>query len=304
MQDQLISAPPHPDPLLARSFNLSLLASNLSPSTIRVYLDALSHFRAYLSDMGMPKVPSAIHREHVESFIADQLASKKPATAATRTRALRRYFNWLLEEGEIARSPMERIKEPHVSLNPPPVLTKEQLQSLFESCAGHSFEDRRDTAILRLLLDTGMRRMEIASLKIDDFDLESSTCLVMGKGRKWRIVAFGRNSARDLDRYLRMRRYHRNASLPQLWLGRQGAMRADTILRMVKRRAAKVGVRAWTHLFRHIFVSLLLEAGAQEGDVMTLGGWSNRAMLDRYGASTRVKRALAAHRKFSPGDNI
>src|SRR5918912_1514645 len=98
--------------LLANSFRRSLLAANKSPKTIKAYLDAVNLFAAFLAEKGMPCSVSAISREHVESFLADQLARWRPATAATRHKSLRVFFNWLVEEGEITASPMRHVKAP------------------------------------------------------------------------------------------------------------------------------------------------------------------------------------------------
>src|SRR5204862_114949 len=82
----------------------------------------------------------------------------KPATASNRFRALQVFFGWLAEEGEIKVSPMVNMKPPHVPEEPPQVLTEEQLRRLLRACEGREFEARRDMAIIRMLLDCGMRR--------------------------------------------------------------------------------------------------------------------------------------------------
>src|SRR3954454_16152872 len=86
---------------LATSFRRALLAENKSPATIKTYTTAVDQLGAYLTAMGMPSVPSAITREHVESFISDLLARRKPATAANRYMGLHVWFKWLVEEGEL-----------------------------------------------------------------------------------------------------------------------------------------------------------------------------------------------------------
>src|SRR6185437_2662601 len=96
----------------------------------------------------------------------------KPATANNRFRALQAFFKWCLEEGEITSSPMDRMAPPQVPEQPPEVLTEEQLSRLLHACEGQDFASRRDAAIIRLLLDTGMRRAELAGLTMADLDLD------------------------------------------------------------------------------------------------------------------------------------
>src|SRR5438128_2001952 len=71
---------------------------------------AVDQLGAFLARNGMPTEVSAIHREHVESYLEDVLARFKPATAANKYRGLQQFFNFLVDEGEITASPMERMK--------------------------------------------------------------------------------------------------------------------------------------------------------------------------------------------------
>ena len=168
----------------------------------------------------MPTQVENITREHVESFIAELLEKWKPATANNRYRGLQSYFNWLVEEGEIKTSPMARMKPPRIPETPPEILDLEDLQKLLKACEGHGFEERRDMAIIRILIDTGVRRSEMAGLTLEDIDLDQQTLRVVGKGSRVRLAPYGRKAARDLDRYLRVRQQRADASTPHLWLGK------------------------------------------------------------------------------------
>jgi len=70
-------------------------------------------------------------------------------------------IRWLEDEGEIARSPMERMRPPKVVEQPVPVLSTDELRSLLRACEGRSFAARRDTAIVSVFLDTGARLAEL-----------------------------------------------------------------------------------------------------------------------------------------------
>ena len=107
----------------------------------------------------MPTEVTSITREHVEAFMEHLLETRSPATASNRYRALKRFFGFLVEEGELTSSPMERMKPPMVPEVPPPVLTEDQLKALLKACAGKTFEDKRDTALVRCFIDTGGRRI-------------------------------------------------------------------------------------------------------------------------------------------------
>jgi integrase len=126
-------------------------------------------------------------------------------------------------------------------------------------------------------------------------------------GRRHRAVSLEVKTARALDRYLRERRRHPYADTSRLWLGSRSrpALSADGVDAMLKRRGAEAGIRTLhPHAFRHTWAHAFRAAGGNQGDLMVLGGWRSRAMLDRYGKAAAVDRAADADRRLSLGDRI
>src|SRR5918997_2028613 len=205
---------------LLRSFARSLRARNRSPKTVSSYLEAARLLSEHAHDRGL----LVLTRSDIEEFLADQLERHRPTTAAVRFRSLQQFYRWAVAEELIDTTPMAGLSPQTIPEQPVPVLDEAQLARLLGCMSSRSFDDRRDTAIVRLFLDTGMRLSEMAGLALSDIDLDADVALVLGKGRRPRACPFGDKTGQAIERYLRERSKHRLAKSGQLWIGGRGDM--------------------------------------------------------------------------------
>src|SRR5215213_4176905 len=195
---------------LNRSFRRTLEAENKSPRTVEAYTDAVRFLALYCQAHGKPLLARQLRREHIQDFIADQLGRWKPATAHNRYRSLHAFFKWAVAEGDLQASPMDGMKPPNLPEQPIGVIRAEQLVRLLKTCEGRDFTSRRDTVIILLLVDTGMRRAECVGMTVDDVELDQRMC-----GCSARVTDRGRSrlAARPLRPWTAICGYARSIDL-------------------------------------------------------------------------------------------
>jgi site-specific recombinase XerD len=289
---------------LLDSWHLALKADRKSWQTIDSYLRGVRLFLRWCDDNGHAPV---LDRPTVRAWIAQLMDNGAEAnTARTRQMALKRYSAWLTEEEELDRDELLSLRPPKLDVKVVNRLTDDQCAALIKVCSGKKFIDRRDEALIRLMLETGIRAGEAMNMTLADVDLATGTAVVKrGKGGKGRTVPFGPQTARALDRYLRARSQHGLADRPDLWLGAGNRTLAyNGTDKAIKARAKAAGIADFhLHLFRHTAASRWLAAGGSEGGLMAVAGWSSREMLDRYTRATASERAAAESRKLDLGGN-
>src|SRR5271170_2792200 len=198
------------------SFALRLAAEGKAAKTIRTYPEAVRWFAA-------ARLPGRASWEQVSSrdiqrWMAWLLDRYSTAYASNQYRALQQFFKWLAAEDGLP-DPMAGLQPPRVRDKLVPVFTGQELTRLEQACAGRSFAQRRDTAIIAVFTATGIRLSELSGLRCTDVDLWQREITIRGKGGKGRVVKIGHQTARNLDRYQRSRSRHTLAWQPQLWLG-------------------------------------------------------------------------------------
>jgi site-specific recombinase XerD len=262
---------------LVESWQLNLQSEGKAVTTVQSYT---GHVRNWLRWCEQTGRPAELTRELVQAHIAGMLgAGSEPNTARLRLASLRAFTRWLADEDEIDADPLLGMRPPKLTTKVTESLTDDQLRLLLKACAGKSLRDRRDEAIVRLMLETGLRAGEVIALQTTDLDLKRGLVTVRrGKGGKGRIAPFSSQAAAALDRYLRARRSHPRADSPALWVG--------------------VGGKGFGY---HGLNDTLRDRGSEQG-LMAVAGWSTRSMIDRYTGASAAERAAAEARSLGLGE--
>jgi site-specific recombinase XerD len=208
------------------------------------------------------------------------------------------------------RNPADKLELPMPEAPIIPVIADEDLAKLIKSMNGTTFVDRRDTAIVRVLLDTGMRRGELVGIDLDDLNLRAQEVLVHGKGGRDRIVPFSGKTALSLRKYLRARAAHGGAESPALFLsmrlGKSWRLTGGSVGEMISRRCQNVGLgHIHPHQLRHTWASDMKASGASDQQLEVLAGWAPGSIMSRrYGSALAVQQARDVARRLARGDRV
>ena len=304
------TAGPAPDlDLLLPSWLLSMRADRKSAATIKTYTDGVRFYLAWCAEEGLEPLSRSSLRAWTTSLMD---GGNQPATAVARQLAMRRYAAWLTEEGELPADPFLGIKAPKLDAKVVEPLKDDELRALLAACippkgltSAQVLRYRRDEAMLRFMLETGARAGEVVAIELSDLDLPGGTAIIRkGKGGKGRVVPFGPATAQALDRYLRLRRAHRLAASPALWLGDRGkGFSYDALHKTLGERAAAAGIVGFhPHKMRHTAAHRWLAAGGSEGGLMAVAGWTRPDMLMRYTKAQASNRAADEARGLNLGE--
>lgn len=298
--------------MLVTSWELALRADGYADNSVKSYVRAVADLAEWLGENHPGVGPADIDRDQLRAWVVHVRDSRSSGSARSMFGGgIRHFFKWCIAEGEIDHDPAAGIRTPKPNDTSTPVLKLDEIRRLLATCSGRTFVDRRDAAVIYVFADGGLRLAELSGLTVEAVDVADRMLYIVGKGSnrsgpRRRAVPLGLKATQALDRYLRERRRHPLAELPALWLGarNRGAVSADGIDALLKRRGAQAGLELHPHVFRHTWASEFRAAGGAEGDLMMLGGWRSRAMLDRYGKVAAADRARDAYRRLSMGDKL
>lgn len=294
---------------LSTSWQLALRAERKSPQTLKSYAEGV---RQYLLWCEVNEA-DALTRGALNLWVAELLeAGAAASTARSRQLAVRRFSTWLADEGEIPADPFLGVKSPKLDEKVVEPLSDAELKALLKACIppkgatpAEALRHRRDEAMIRLMMETGMRAGEVVGLQIADVDLVEGILIVRrGKGGKGRSAPFGPEAATAVDRYMRLRRSHRLAERPDLWLGDRGkGFSYDALHKTLAMRAAEAGIVGFhPHKLRHTAAHRWLAKGGSESGLMAVAGWARPDMLMRYTKAQAAARAAEEARGLNLGD--
>jgi integrase/recombinase XerD len=270
----------------------------MSPHTVRGYLHRTRVFLAWLDHAAVEI--NAAGTSDLLAYQSEMGQAKKPdgkpysiGHLQKDVCSLKSFFRYLVKRGFLLQDPASTLTMPKSETRlPRTILTKDEARKIIEAAKARGPRELRDRAILETLYATGIRAGELVAVTTQDIDTEErSLKVVLGKGRKGRMVPLTHAAAKAIEAYLTFGRGNllRYPTTPWLFVSDWGMQCRDSTLNgMVQWYARVAGVKKHVtcHTFRHSIATHLLKGRADIRHIQVLLGHRSLQSTERY---TRVE---------------
>jgi integrase/recombinase XerD len=278
------------------------LEDGLSKNTLAAYRRDLALFAHWLHAQRGKPLNAALESD-LQAYMGARLSDRGKATSANRRLTVfKRYFRWALREHRIAADPSLRLAPARQMPRSIKTLSEKQVDDLLAAPEVDTPLGLRDRAMLELMYASGLRVSELVSLKVFELSLNDGVIRVLGKGSKERLVPFGGEARRWIERYLHDARplILDGQQTPDLFVTARGAgMTRVMFWIIVKKNALAAGIHVplSPHTLRHAFATHLLNHGADLRAVQLLLGHADISTTTIYThvARERLKQMHARH---------
>lgn len=223
----------------------------------------------------------------------------------TYLKGVKAYLSWLYQEGYTAEDFGALLKLPKAQRKTIDVLTPHEIESLFKCFDVKNYKDLRNCCICALMLDSGLRKSEVVSLKLDDVHIFEGYIIVTGKGNKQRLVPIGNHTKKYLIKYISQR--PQGADSDSVFLTKDNLPITqsviDRLFKTLKSRQDLLTPRIHAHLLRHTFATNYLENGGNIYALQLILGHTSLEMEKKYVHLTQSKTVLN-FKNYSPLDNL
>lgn len=276
---------------------------NASPHTIKSYRTDLLQLTDYLEekDVQLKSVDNVVLR----GFLA-QLSAKgeRKSTVARKLAAVRSFFQFCMKRRWVEDNPAKVVSTPKQEKHVPSFLSEEEMAGFLDLPRSAKVLDVRDKLVLELLYATGMRVSELVGINLEHISLEERLIRVRGKGKKERLLPFGKKAEESLARYLKEKHLINKGRVEEraLFLNYRGQrLTARSVERIIDKyiRLSAIKRKISPHSLRHSFASHLLSRGADLRVIQELLGHESLATTQKY-THLDLRKLLEVYRKSHP----
>jgi integrase/recombinase XerC len=276
---------------------------NASPHTIASYSRDLSQLAGYLEEKRMDL--REVDNVALRGFMA-RLHEKrnKKSTVARKLSAIRSFLQFCIKKKWLEDNPAKAVATPKQEKRVPSFLSEDEMAKFLDLPRSPELLDLRDKAVLELLYATGMRVSELVGANLEDVNFSERLIRVRGKGKKERLIPFGRKAEDSLASYIRARPQINKRDIEEkaIFLNYRGErLTSRSVERIVDKYIRFTALRREIspHSFRHSFASHLLGRGADLRVIQELLGHESLSTTQKY-THLDLKQLLEVYKKSHP----
>ena len=267
--------------------NYLKLERGLSVNSIKSYEYDLNLFKNFIQSNQMSDTPFNCRPETVKNYLYNNLSNKKSRSQARSISSIKGFFNYLIFEGHIKKSPISDIESPKIEKNLPEVLTELEIEKLIKSFDIKENFGQRNRTIIEVLYGTGMRVSELVNLKLSNIFFKENIIKIIGKGNKERFVPLGDIASNEIRKYLKIRD---NSIIDSkfsdiVFLNRYGrGLTRSMIFKIISDSYKRIGLnkKISPHTLRHSFATHLLKNGADLRTIQLILGHESISTTEIY----------------------
>jgi integrase/recombinase XerC len=286
-----------------------------SPHTVSAYQSDLDQFVAFLNNPekktpapdSIITHPSQVTQYHIRNWMVEMMNHNILARSINRKIAtLRKYFKFLLQEGEIEINPASKINTPRIPKNLPVVVEDAKLTQMLDDniVFSNDFKGLRDKLIIEMLFGTGMRLSEMMGVKDSDINIYEGTIKVLGKRNKERIIPINSELKLLIAEYQELKKkqdfFHNNSTA--LIVTDKGANAYGKLIYLTVQKYLSyisTQTKRSPHVLRHTFATSLLNRGADLNAIKELLGHANLSATQIY-THNSVERLKSIYKQAHP----
>ena len=274
-------------------------------------LKSLSNFFTQEKVHHIEEITQDVLAEYQEDIAFRLTAQGRLLSLATQEKLIiivRNFTRYLHEQDYLLHNPAKNIKPPKKWKKlPKAIVSPDEMKKLVHTPDNRTNQGYRDRVILEILYDTGMRRSELANLKIGDMELQTGfVCIRNGKGRKDRVVPLSQRVCEKVRNYIAFVRpeYIKTKDHGYLILNRSGnKMVPNGIYVVVKRIGILSGIKknVTTHILRHACATHMLRNGAPVRHIQEMLGHESLESTQIYTRVT-INDLKEIHARYHPSE--
>lgn len=257
-----------------KQYFVSMKLRGLADGTINLAMRTVDRFNRY-----MRKPFKEVTTNDIRLYIAsrDMEHHLSKATLNRERGAICRFYSWLFEEEYIPKNPAKRVEAIKVEKRLKKAFTPIEVELMRNACI-----KPKEKAVFELLLSTGCRVTELTLLSMENYDQQSGSITVIGKGNKERRVFVNARAKVAIDNYLKIKPH----TMGPIICGLHGigtGMTPNGIQKMVKEIAKRAGVaHAHPHKFRRTAATFAIKQGMEINNVRIFLGHSSISTTQGY----------------------